>query len=113
MRIYTANRETGTIIEEVKYIEEAQELIEKYEEQDEAEGTYEPNFYDIVNEDHISIRQYVVNYTDENGATSPIDVIVAPANYTENDYINDCKYTTDDDYMDMLVSGIVTLMEVE
>lgn len=55
MKLYTANRETGTFIEEVKTAEEGKKLIEKYEAADKAEGTYEENFYDVVDENHASV----------------------------------------------------------
>ena len=55
-KIYTADRETGTFIEECSSIGEAERLIAQYEESDKAEGIYEENFYDIVDENHISIR---------------------------------------------------------
>lgn len=55
MKYYTADRETGTIIDEFATIEAARVAIKGYEEADKAEGTYEDGFYDIVNEDHISI----------------------------------------------------------
>ena len=48
--MYVANRETGTIIEEVKSVKEGEKLIEKYENKDKKENIYEENFYDIVNE---------------------------------------------------------------
>lgn len=52
MKIYTADRETGTFIEECASIDEALAKIEEYEEADKKEGTYEEGFYDVVNEDH-------------------------------------------------------------
>lgn len=55
MKIYTANKETGTIIDEFKSIDEAKKAIENYEETDKEDGTYEPNFYDVVDEDHCSL----------------------------------------------------------
>ena len=54
-RIYTANRETGTIIDEFNTIEEAMAAIEKYEIEDMNEGVYEDDFYDIVDEEHCSL----------------------------------------------------------
>lgn len=45
---YTADRETRTIIDEFATIAEAAKAIEEYEKADKADGTYEPNFYDIV-----------------------------------------------------------------
>lgn len=55
MKIYTANRETGTFIDEFKSIEDAQNAIKQYEECDREEGVYEENFYDVVNDNHESI----------------------------------------------------------
>ena len=57
MKIYTADRETGTFIEECKSIEEARELIRLYEEEDIKNGTYEADFYDIVDEEHCTIDE--------------------------------------------------------
>lgn len=57
MKLYTADRETGTFIQEVKTVAEGKKLIEKYEDADKAEGTYKKNFYDVVDEDHISALQ--------------------------------------------------------
>lgn len=55
MKIYTADRETGTFIEEVGTIEEGLALIVEYEDDDEANDVYVPNFYDIVDEHHNSL----------------------------------------------------------
>lgn len=46
--IVVRDREAGNIIEEVNSIEEGIILINKYEAQDEKDGTYEPNFYEVV-----------------------------------------------------------------
>lgn len=56
MKIYTADKETGTFIEEFATIEEAKKAIEKYENDDKKERTYTKDFYDIVDENHISIN---------------------------------------------------------
>lgn len=56
MEIYVADRETGTLIEECASIEDAKRLIVEYEEQDKADCVYEPDFYDIVDENHCSIE---------------------------------------------------------
>ena len=53
---YTANRETGTIIEKIKTIEEGKDLIAWYEEYDKSHGIYEENFYTIVDEEHNEIK---------------------------------------------------------
>jgi hypothetical protein len=56
MKIYVADRETGTFIEECKTVEEARQLIAQYEETDKKEGTYEEDFYAIVDEEHCTIE---------------------------------------------------------
>ena len=56
MKIFTADRETGTFIEEFKTVEEARKAIEAYEEEDKAEGIFEEDFYDVVDEDHCTIN---------------------------------------------------------
>jgi hypothetical protein len=53
--LYTADKETGTFIEKVGTIDQGLELIREYEEEDKNDGTYTPDFYDIVNERHISV----------------------------------------------------------
>lgn len=55
MKIYTANRETGMFIEEFATVEEARKAIIAYEEKDKADGIYEENFYDVVDENHCTI----------------------------------------------------------
>lgn len=54
--IYTADRETGTFIEQCDTIEHAKMKIAEYEEQDKKDDTYEEDFYDIVDEDHCHIE---------------------------------------------------------
>lgn len=55
MKIYVADRETGTFIEEVKTIADGKKLIEKFEDIDRNENTFTPNFYNLVNEYHETI----------------------------------------------------------
>lgn len=55
-KIYTADKETGTFIEECKSIEEARELIAQYEEQDKINDVFSENFYDIVDDNHCTIE---------------------------------------------------------
>ena len=43
----TCDRETGTIIDYFDTFSAAQKAIDKYEAQDEEDGTYTPNFYEI------------------------------------------------------------------
>ena len=57
MKLYTACRETGDFIEEVKSIQEGKELIKGYEEIDKNEGDYEGGFYTIVNENHEEVGE--------------------------------------------------------
>ena len=53
--IYVADRETGTFISKVDSIRQGLLLIEAYEIVDKLNGTYEPNFYDVVNLHHESL----------------------------------------------------------
>lgn len=55
MKIYTADKETGTFIEEFATIEEAKKAIEGYYAEDAASGELVEGFYDIVDGNHISI----------------------------------------------------------
>ena len=55
--MYTADRETGTFIDPVETIEEGLAMIDKYEEQDKEDGNYEPDFYDVVDENHCSMKE--------------------------------------------------------
>lgn len=55
-KYYTADRETGTFIDEFNTIEEARAAIVEYEISDKADGVYEEDFYDVVDEDHCSVR---------------------------------------------------------
>lgn len=54
-RIFTADRETGTFIDEAATIEEARRLIEGYEQEDRENGEYTADFYNIVDQNHVSI----------------------------------------------------------
>ena len=56
-KIYTADKKTGTFIEECTSIEEAKKLIAEYEYQDKINDVYSENFYDIVDENHCSILE--------------------------------------------------------
>lgn len=55
MGIYTACRETGVLIDAFKTVKEALEEIERYEIIDKKDGVYEPNFYDVVDEERCSL----------------------------------------------------------
>ncbi len=53
--MYTADRETGTFIEEVESVEQGLRVIATYERMDKANGCYSPDFYDVVDSDHCSL----------------------------------------------------------
>lgn len=55
MKLYTADKETGTFIDEVESVDEGLKLIEEYETTDREDGNYTPDFYDVVNEEHSSV----------------------------------------------------------
>ena len=57
MKIYTADKETGTFIDECKDKKKKKKLIQQYEEEDRKENIYTADFYDIVNEFHETIKQ--------------------------------------------------------
>ena len=60
------------------------------------------------------MTKYEVDFYDyTNGATSPIDTIEAPEGYTAEDYIRDCESNADQEWVDMLKNGDVTLVPVE
>jgi hypothetical protein len=53
--MYTADRETGTFIEQISSIKEGKDIIVQYEQEDMKNGVYEANFYCIVDENHCII----------------------------------------------------------
>jgi hypothetical protein len=54
-KIYTADRETGTFIDEFETVEDAKLAIMEYEATDKEYDDYKPDFYDIVDENHCSL----------------------------------------------------------
>ena len=44
------DREAGNVIEFGLTLEEAEELLTRFEEEDKQDGTYTPNFYEIAEE---------------------------------------------------------------
>ncbi len=54
---YTADRETGSFIDSFETYEDALKAIEGYEAEDKENGDYTPDFYDIVDEEHMHIEQ--------------------------------------------------------
>lgn len=58
MKIYTADRETGTIIDQFETIENAIKAIFDYAEEDGINGKYEPLLYDVVDENNCSLKDY-------------------------------------------------------
>lgn len=59
------------------------------------------------------MKRYEVTFTDENGATSAIDTIFAQDGYTADDYVKDCEENADLEWVDMLRTGTVTLIEID
>ena len=58
--------------------------------------------------------KYQIDFTDyRNGATSSIDIVWAPAGYTAEEYIEDCKYYADKEWNEMLANGKVTVIPIE
>lgn len=55
MKIYTANRDTGSFIEEAETIDMAKAMIRFYEAEDKRNDVFEPNYYDVVNQNHESL----------------------------------------------------------
>ena len=56
-KYFTADRETGTLIDEFGTYEEALNAITEYEREDKEDGLYTPRFYDIVNEELCTIAE--------------------------------------------------------
>lgn len=57
MKIFTADRECGNIIDRFETIEDAMKAIKSYEEEDKRNGDYTPDFYDVVDENNCSLEQ--------------------------------------------------------
>ena len=58
--------------------------------------------------------KYEVDFHDfNNGATSAIDTISAPADYTAEQYLADCAENADGEWNQMLANGEVTLVAVD
>lgn len=55
--IWTAVKETGTLMERFDSYEEAEEAIREYEREDRTEGNFQEDFYDIVDGNHCSIEK--------------------------------------------------------
>lgn len=54
--------------------------------------------------------KYQVNFLDRrNGAESPIDTITAPEGYTAEQYVEDCESNANQEWIDMLHAGEVSL----
>ena len=58
------------------------------------------------------MRYEVDFYDPKNGATSPIDTIESGEGYTAEQYVKDCEANADQEWVDMLHSGEVTLVEI-
>lgn len=57
MKIFTADREYGNIIDCFEKIEDAMNAIKAYEEEDRENGDYTPDFYDVIDENNCSLEQ--------------------------------------------------------
>lgn len=56
------------------------------------------------------MMKYTVEFKDyRNGATSAIDTIEAQEGYTAEQYIEDCRKNADQDWIEMLENGEVTI----
>jgi hypothetical protein len=55
--IVVRDREAGNLIDEVKSIEEGKARIEEYEKKDKEDGTYEPDFYEVVEIDETETQK--------------------------------------------------------
>lgn len=86
-KYYTADRETGTIIDEFNTIEDAMVAIKQYEIQDIKEGFYEDNFYEVQ-----EVETYYVIDVKENGDEFTVlvteDEAIAISEARNQDYIN-------------------------
>ena len=60
-----------------------------------------------------TVKYQVEFYDYNNGATSPIDTIEAPEDYTAEQYIKDCKENADPEWSEMLENGEVKLYAIE
>ncbi len=91
IKFYTADKQTGTFIDEFENLERAKEEILKYEKDDKKEGTYEEDFYDVVDFNHESVM---------NGNIT-IGLALQLDGYTEKEALNQMKigaslYSPDD-----------------
>lgn len=60
-----------------------------------------------------TMKRYQIEYTDANGATSPIDTVTAPAGYTADDYIRNCQENAEPEWCEMLEHGTVSVVEID
>lgn len=60
------------------------------------------------------MKRYQVDFKDDvTGATSAIDTVVKPDGYTAQAYIDECMDNADDEWIEMLAGGKITLTEVD
>lgn len=60
------------------------------------------------------MKKYQVDFYDyDNGATSAIDTVEGPDDYTAEQYVKDCEENADEEWVEMLHNGEVTLTEIE
>lgn len=99
------NINTGTIwsLEEIKKVHE----MYKHE----TDRSFEETMKDF---EEVEMARFTVEYTDsKSGATSSIDTVEAPADYTAEKYILDCEDNADQDWVDMIHAGEVEIHMIE
>ncbi len=102
MRYFTVCRETWDFIDEFDTYEDCKNAILEYEAYDKDDDSYEPDFYDIVDEDH---RSYMTNddYMDlDNGVSYSLDELYLAYKQAEDDLKP--QYQSFDDYFEAMMS---------
>lgn len=102
MRYFTACRETGDFIDEFDTYEDCKNAILEYEAYDKDDDSYEPDFYDIVDEDH---RSYTTNedYEDvDSGVAYSLDELYLAYKQAQDDLKS--QYQSFDDYFEAMMS---------
>ena len=72
MRYQIRDRQAGNLIEEAATFEEARQIILEFEKDDEKEGTYTPDFYEIYDTEKEDIISDMDRWGTPQGMTYPI-----------------------------------------
>lgn len=56
--------------------------------------------------------KYEIDFTDRNGATSAIDTVHENPGFTAEEYVEACRKYADQEWVDMLESGTVSVLNV-